>query len=81
MATRYEIKVKGELDPILSVWFDDMAIAHTPGGDTLLTGAMRDQAALHGVLARCRDLGVTLVSVNPLPLEVATSDIQGANHE
>jgi hypothetical protein len=66
MSTIYQIRVRGQLDPKLSVWFGNCAISHTPGGDTLLTGMVIDQAALHGVLARCRDLGVTLISINPL---------------
>jgi hypothetical protein len=70
---KYQIRVKGELDPRLSEWFGGLAIAHTPNGDTLLTGTVLDQAALHGVLSRCRDLGVTLISVNPLPSETSTT--------
>jgi hypothetical protein len=66
MCMIYRIKVKGQLDPKLSEWFGNFAISHTPDGDTLLTGIVIDQAALHGVLARCRDLGVTLISINPL---------------
>jgi hypothetical protein len=66
MSAAYEIRIKGQLDPKLSAWFDDFAISHTPDGDTLLTGSVIDQAALHGVLVRCRDLGVTLISINPV---------------
>lgn len=62
----YQIRVNGQLDPRLSAWFEDFTISHTPDGDTLLTGAVIDQAALHGVLVRCRDLGATILSVNPL---------------
>jgi hypothetical protein len=60
----YQIRVKGQLDPILATWFEGFTLTHTPDGDTLLTGSA-DQAALHGVFARCRDLGVMLISVNP----------------
>lgn len=66
MTTTYQIKVKGQLDPSLSAWFGDLAVSYTAEGDTLLTGTIIDQAALHGVLARCRDAGVTLISVNPV---------------
>jgi hypothetical protein len=66
MAAIYQIRVQGLLDPSLSVWFNNFAVAHTAEGDTLLIGEVVDQAALHGILARCRDLGVTLISVNPL---------------
>lgn len=66
MTTRYEIRVRGQLDPRVSTWFEGFSIAHTPDGDTLLAGNVVDQAALHGVLARFRDLGITLLSINPL---------------
>jgi hypothetical protein len=65
-ATLYQIRVKGQLDPYLSAWFLDFTIVPTADGDTLLVGNVVDQAALHGIMARCRDLGVTLISVNPL---------------
>jgi hypothetical protein len=66
MAATYQIRVQGLFDPSFSAWFNNFAVAHTAEGDTLLTGEVVDQAALHGILARCRDLGVTLISVNPL---------------
>src|SRR5260221_4735172 len=75
-STVYQIKVKGQLDPRLSAWFEDFAIAHTPDGDTLLTGTVIDQAALHGVLVRCRDLGVTVISVNPLQVSKGNQETQ-----
>jgi hypothetical protein len=68
----YQIRVKGQLDPILSVWFEGFTVTYTPDGDTLLTGNA-DQAALHGVFARCRDLGVTLISVNPFTIDTSGS--------
>lgn len=76
MNTAYQIRIKGQLDPQLSNWFEGFAIMHTPDGDTLLTGVVADQAALHGVLARYRDLGVTLISINPISTETKTE--QGA---
>ncbi len=60
----YQIRVRGQLDPRWSDWFDEFAITNQ-AGDSLLTGAVPDQAALHGVLARIRDLGLTLVSIQP----------------
>jgi hypothetical protein len=58
----YQIRVKGVLDEKWSDWFDGLTI--TPQDDeTLLTGPVRDQAALHGLLARVRDLGLPLLSV------------------
>lgn len=62
--TIYEIRVKGVLDATWSDWFDAMTIAPQADGTTLLTGPVRDQAALHGLLARVRDLGLCLLSVN-----------------
>ena len=63
MAPHYRITVKGALDDSWSAWFDGLAIARDAGGDTTLEGAVRDQAALHGLLARVRDLGLTLLAV------------------
>lgn len=59
---RYEISVEADLDPSWSEWFD-MQITASPGNRTVLTGDVEDQAALHGVLARVRDLGLVVISV------------------
>jgi hypothetical protein len=59
----YEIRVKGILDSSWSEWFDGMAVSSDASGETTLSGSIADQAALHGLLARVRDLGVPLVSV------------------
>jgi hypothetical protein len=59
----YQIRLRGELDPGWSDWFDGLRVA-AEGGGTLLVGRM-DQATLHGVLKRVRDLGVPLISVLP----------------
>ncbi len=59
----YEIRVKGVLDGRWSEWFDGMTISSRANGETTLSGPVADQAALHGLLARVRDLGVSLVSV------------------
>ena len=61
----YRIKLKGCLDPNWSDWFEQMAI-RTEGGVTILTGSVSDQAALHGILIRIRDLNLTLLSVERL---------------
>jgi len=66
MANLYEFRIKGQIDPSLSAWLNDLLITHTPDGDSLLSGPVIDQAALHGLLARCRDLGLTLISFNPI---------------
>ncbi len=62
----YEIRVKGHLDESWTDWLNGLAIHHEPGGDLLLNGSLPDQAALHGVLNRLGDLGVQLISVNPV---------------
>ena len=59
-----EIRVKGQIDEHWSEWFDDLTITHTDQNETVLTGLVVDQAALHGLLAKVRDLGLPLVSVN-----------------
>ena len=58
----YEIRVKGHLGPRWSEWFEGMAITLEDNGDTLLTGPVVDQAALHGLLTKVRDLGMPLMS-------------------
>jgi hypothetical protein len=64
-STAYRIILKGCLDPKWSDWFEQMAIS-TEGGETTLTGPVADQAALHGLLIRIRDLNLTLLSVERL---------------
>jgi hypothetical protein len=60
----YEIRIKGHLGRQWANWFDGLTIELEEDGDTLLTGAMVDQAALHGLLKKVRDLGMPLISVN-----------------
>ena len=59
----YEIRIKGHLDNRWANWFEGLTITALDNGETLLTGPVVDQAALHGVLRRVRDLGLPLVSV------------------
>jgi hypothetical protein len=62
--TIYQIRVRGILDRKWSDWFGGMDINAYDNGDTLMTGPVVDQAALHGLLHKIRDLGMPLLSVN-----------------
>ena len=61
----YQITVKEYLEESWSAWFDGLTITHSTDGTTILAGPVRDQTALHGLLAKLRDLGLTLVAVAP----------------
>jgi len=62
----YQIRLKGHLDSRWTDWFEGLTITLEDDGDTLLTGPVVDQAALHGLLKKVRDLGMSLVSVGPV---------------
>jgi hypothetical protein len=59
----YEIRVKGHIGDSWSSWFEGMAIRHEESGETVLSGPLVDEAALHGVLIKIRDLGLSLVEL------------------
>ena len=64
----YQIRIEGHLGPRWAAWFGDVSITLEDNGETLLTGPVVDQAALHGLLRKIRDLGMPLISairVNP----------------
>jgi hypothetical protein len=69
---RHEIRVEGILDQHWSDWFDGMHITSEPGGVSLIEGPVTDQAALHGLLAKIRDLGLPLVSLHRVGPEEPT---------
>ena len=61
----YQITVKEYLEESWSAWFDGLTITHSTDGTTILAGPVRDQTALHGLLAKLRDLSLTLVAISP----------------
>ena len=63
--SNYHIKIRGPLDDNWQHWFDGLTITLTDDGDTILSGVIVDQAALHGVIKKISNLGLTLISVNP----------------
>jgi hypothetical protein len=66
---RCEIRLKGHLETRWAAWFDGLTLRHDRDGTTLLSGPVVDQAALHGLLQKVRDLGMPLVSVTYLELQ------------
>ncbi len=62
--TVYQIRVKGQLDPGWADWFEGMTITPEPDGDTIISGPVADQPALHALLVKVRDLGLTLVTLD-----------------
>ncbi|GHO99929.1 hypothetical protein KSF_099770 [Reticulibacter mediterranei] len=60
---RYSIRIKGHLDPCWQDWFEGLTIVHEDEGTSRLTGSLRDQAALYGVLTKIRALGLTLLAL------------------
>ena len=62
----YQIKVKGELDPIWVEWFEGLTLTHDRDGNTVLTGPIVDHTALHSILLKIRDLNLKLISVNEI---------------
>ena len=69
MAELYQIRVKGHLDERWSSWLEGLSMTHLKNGETLLSGPLADQAALHGVLHKLENLGVPLIAVYPVSSE------------
>ena len=61
---KVEIRVKGRIAGHWSEWFDELEISHTPEDETRLKGEVKDQSALYGLIAKLRDLGLSLVAVD-----------------
>ena len=68
----YQIRLHGHLDQQWAAWFDGLTVTREANGDTLLTGPVADQAALHGLLRKVRDLGLPLISL--LRVDPGTTD-------
>ena len=79
MATYYQITVQGHLDARWSAWFDGLTITNEPDGKAVLAGPIADQAALHGVLAKIRDLGLPLIAVQPVAVDTPGCQVEGSN--
>jgi hypothetical protein len=62
-AGRYEVRLRGRLDARWATWFDELTLTTEDDGITVLRGPVADQAALHGLLQKVRDLGLPLISV------------------
>ena len=77
MPQYYEIKIRGHLDQRWSEWFQGLTLTHLEGNETLLSGLLSDQAALHGLLERVRDLNLTLISVAYQGPSTQDSDKEG----
>ena len=73
----YEIRLKGHLDDRWADWFEGLTLTREDNGETLLTGPVVDQAALHGLLRKVRDLGMPLLSVTRVrPGQADASDVK-----
>ena len=73
----YEIRIKGHLDDRWAAWFEGLILTREDNGETLLTGPVVDQAALHGLLRKVRDLGMLLLSVTRVrPGQADASDVK-----
>ena len=77
--TGYQLRVAGHLDAHWSGWFGDLTLTHEDDGTTTLGGSVTDQAELHGLLMKIRDLGVTLISVKVIDTAETKSELQPAS--
>jgi len=77
----YSIRIQGHLDLGWSTWLDGLTVTHNPNGETTLTGPVRDQAALHGILSRMFGLNVTLLAVSRVEPHDANLGSDMVEHE
>ncbi len=77
--TVYQLRLKEKLDQRWSAWLGGLTVIHEANGETVLTGEVVDQAALHGLLSKVRDLQLTLISV--FPLETRSTSKEEAKEE
>lgn len=80
MPEYYEIKIRGHLDPSWVDWFAGLRVTHLECNETLLSGSLPDQAALHGLLERVRDFNLTLLSVTRGGMSDQHSEEERFNH-
>jgi hypothetical protein len=78
---QYELRVRGLLGSRWAAWFDGLSLSTQDDGLTVLRGPVVDQAALHGLLQKLRDVGLPLVSVNELPPDSHSTDAPAPDHE
>ena len=79
---RYEMRIRGHLDDRWAAWFEGLSITLEDNGDTLVTGPVVDQAALHGLLRKVRDVGMPLISVIRVEHGQAdASDVKQSNNQ
>lgn len=81
MTHLYRITIKERLEDSWSDWFDGLTLAPGPEGTTLLTGSVRDQTALYGLIAKLRDLGLTLLTITPDPAATSAPDGDGSDDD
>jgi hypothetical protein len=74
MATEYHIRLKGHLADHWSAWFDNMTISNEANGEAVLRGPLPDQAALHGVLIKIRDLGLPLLAIRTVAMDETSNN-------
>jgi hypothetical protein len=78
---RYEIRLRGRLDARWAAWFDGLSLSHERDGTSVLRGPVADQAALHGLLQKVRDLGLPLIAVMQVGPEAANGPAIDADSE